>query len=519
VSQRFRRLDPALAPAASETLFSVGVFRELDRVQASEGEKAARENPPYFNHHWGLMRRSSSGALAFMVSGASSKLPMAGYERVNIGPKAISPGRRFAWLAIKLVALGALLAIAIGAVISMRPPVERVFGLMIDAGSTGSRMHTFSFTRDPSNNLQLITEDFLPVKPGLSAFKDSPGKASESLQPLLERARSIVPKAKRSETPVFLRATAGLRLTGEEKANAILGDVRKGLRKSGFRFDEDHWASILGGSDEGIYSWITVNYLMDRVPTDTVGTLEMGGGSAQVAFVPIDKSNLGGGNCSVPTETIEFKGIKIPLYTYSHLKFGLKKARAIALTGFRSGGMLKDNPCVNHGPPVTYPIPFDTSDAAVRIRGSGNFDSCRRAIDSLLFEPVKGHCTCTACTYHAVSAPKPSPEYVAFAFYLERTVAIGMSSPLTVEDIHAKGKEICSLTVDQVLKSYPNVPNGIATDLCLDLAFIAGHLEHGLGINDGQSVKLNIVDKIKGVELGWSLGAMFAEMGRLGIGQ
>jgi Golgi nucleoside diphosphatase len=453
-----------------------------------------------------------------MGSTSVSKAQMSGYERVD-GTKASSSSQRFSRLVLKFATVGAVVVTILGIVASMRAPLDLVYGLMIDAGSTGSRMHTFSFTRDPSKNLKLITEDFFPVKPGLSAFKDDPLKAADSLEPLLARARTVVPKGKRAGTPVFLRATAGLRLTGEEKANAILRGVRKGLRKSGFRFDDDKWASILGGSDEGIYSWITVNYLMDRAPGDTVGTLEMGGGSAQVAFSPLDKSHLNAGNCTIPSEAVEFKGTKIPLYTNSHLKFGLKKARASLLVGFRTQGMLKDNPCVNHGPSVMYPIPFEPSDAVVRIRGSGNFDACRQAMNHLLFEPVKGVCPCTACTYNAVSAPKPIPEYVAFAFYLERTVAIGMPSPLTVADIHAKGKEICAMTVDEVLQKFPDVPNGLATDLCLDLAFIAGHLEHGLGIKDGESVKLNIVDKIKGVELGWSLGAIFAEFGHLGIGQ
>jgi Golgi nucleoside diphosphatase len=442
-----------------------------------------------------------------------------GYDRVP-GAKVAPLPFRLQPVVMRLIAIGFVTFLIAGALFSMQTPREQVYGLMIDAGSTGSRMHTFSFARDPTKSLKLLTEDFYPIKPGLSAHKDDPEKAAESLEPLLDRARSIVPKGKRSQTPVFLRATAGLRLVGEEKASAILGAVRKKLSSSGFRFDESGWASILGGSDEGVFSWVTVNYLMDRAPGDTVGTLEMGGGSAQVAFVPVEKSAQAEGNCSTASEAVQYKGSRVPLYTYSHLKFGLKKARAVALVGFRSSGMLRDNPCVNKAPSgVTFPIPFEAGDAAVKIVGNGNFDACRKAIDTLLFEPVRGTCTCSACTYHGVSAPKPIPEYVAFAFYLERTVALGMSTPLTVEDINAKGREICQMTVDEVHRAYPSVPNGMATELCLDLAFISGHLENGLGIKEGESIKLNVVDKIKGVELGWSLGAMFSEMGRLGIGQ
>lgn len=445
--------------------------------------------------------------------------PSSSYEALSVA-KSSQPARRTRATAIKVTALVTLLFLAFLAVRVVLSPTDHVYGLMIDAGSTGSRMHTFVFARDQSKKLTLITEDFLPVRPGLSSFKDDPAKAAESLEPLLQRARTLVPKTQHSQTPVFLRATAGLRLVGESVANEILEKVQTKLKSSGFRFDDSSWAAILGGSDEGIYSWITVNYLMDRPADGTVGTLEMGGGSAQIAFVPTDNSHSASGNCSTPAELTMFKGAKMPLYTFSNLKFGLKMARSVALNAFKRTGLLKSNPCVNAGPDsgVNVAIPFDDAKSTVTIHGDGNFGACRRLVDKVVVEPNLEKCSCRACTYHGVSAPTPISEYVAFAFYLERTVALGMSTPLTVADIRRKGEEVCSMHVDELVKKYPTIPNGEATDICFDLAFIASHLEFGHGITEAARTRLHIVDKIKGVELGWSLGAMFAEMNRLNIG-
>lgn len=425
-----------------------------------------------------------------------------------------------AWL-VKLVA-GMILVFLSGAAVQslLTPSAEHVYGLMIDAGSTGSRMHTFTFTRNEDQKLDLITEDFFPVKPGLSAYKEKPIEAARSLDPLLDRARAIVPADKRAITPVFLRATAGLRMTGARTANEILHEVRTRLRSSGFRFDEDGWATILEGSDEGIYSWITVNYLMDRPAESTVGTLEMGGGSAQVAFVPTDNSHAAAGNCSTPADLTMYKGAKVPLYTFSHLHFGLKAARASALKGFSRLDKLQSNPCINagSGDGLAVEIPFEQGNPNVTMTGTGDFSKCKNLVDSIVTRSALGTCSCSACSYHGASAPHPISEYVAFAFYLERTVALGMSTPLSVADIRVKGEQICAMTVQEITKKYPSVPNGRATDLCLDLALIASHLEYGHGITQASGTKLYVVDKIKGVELGWSLGAMFAEMGRLGIG-
>jgi hypothetical protein len=43
-------------------------------------------------------------------------------------------------------------------------------GIMIDAGSTGSRVHVFKYVRS-DEDLVLESEEFLSIKPGLSSFK------------------------------------------------------------------------------------------------------------------------------------------------------------------------------------------------------------------------------------------------------------------------------------------------------------------------------------------------------------
>lgn len=46
----------------------------------------------------------------------------------------------------------------------------------------------------------------------------------------------------------------------------------------------------MDGTDEGIFSWFTVNFLLERFnthnPGSTVAALDLGGGSTQVTFSP-----------------------------------------------------------------------------------------------------------------------------------------------------------------------------------------------------------------------------------------
>lgn len=463
------------------------------------------------------MRRFQSSSMSTMKNAKN-------YEHISrnglysAGPSAFIVSKA---KVIKLLAVAVTLLIGLSALHTVLAPRDLVYGLMIDAGSTGSRIHTYSFTRASGGKLDLLHEDFHPIRPGLSSYKDDPQRAADSLKPLLNRAMSRVPKAARAATPIVLRATAGLRMVGEESANAILAKVRILLRSSEFRFDSDHWATILAGNEEGVYSWITVNYLLDRTATNTVGTLEMGGGSAQVAFVPRNETTRNNsGNCSLGSEHISFKGAQLPLYTASHLNFGLQKGRAVALGKFEEIGKLSGNPCINKGESIEIELPFDGSHRKISMSGSGDYGKCKQLIDDTVMKPAMGAlCSCDVCTYHAAAQPRAIQEYVAIAFYLERTVAIGLRSPLTIKDIRQKGEEVCRMSVAQVREKYPAVPNGVGTDLCFDLAFITLHLERGHGIDESSGTMLMVLDKIKDFELGWCLGAMQQTMSQLGIAQ
>ena len=64
---------------------------------------------------------------------------------------------------------------------------EELFGIMIDAGSTGSRIHVYKFSRaSPRGEMILQHELFKQLKPGLSSFKDDAKAGAQSLVPLLE---------------------------------------------------------------------------------------------------------------------------------------------------------------------------------------------------------------------------------------------------------------------------------------------------------------------------------------------
>ena len=153
--------------------------------------------------------------------------------------------------------------------------VERAsrYAVVLDAGSTGTRVHTYRFSRMGDGDLEFESDDFHSITPGLSAYAGDPAQAAASLDGLLQKAAAAVPPELHGETTVELRATAGLRLLEGTQAEDILAAVRARLRRSGFDFD-DSMVSVLDGQDEAVYAWMALNYLQGKLgapPAETSG--------------------------------------------------------------------------------------------------------------------------------------------------------------------------------------------------------------------------------------------------------
>ena len=96
------------------------------------------------------------------------------------------------------------------------------YAVVIDAGSTGSRVHVFAFAPGAGGALALMGDTFEQLKPGLSAHAAAPAEGAASLRPLLDKAVATVPAAQAAATPVEVRATAGLRMLPGDQAEKLL---------------------------------------------------------------------------------------------------------------------------------------------------------------------------------------------------------------------------------------------------------------------------------------------------------
>ncbi|KAH7913936.1 nucleoside phosphatase family-domain-containing protein [Hygrophoropsis aurantiaca] len=426
------------------------------------------------------------------------------------------------------------------------------YALMIDAGSTGSRIHVYKFHNcGPSPAYEY--EVFKMTQPGLSAYKGHPTDAAQSLDVLLDEAMRVVPASLRSCTPIAVKATAGLRLLGTEDSTDILNSVRSHLlEKYPFALPQtaDRGVAIMDGKDEGVYAWITANYLLDTIRADSkpgtsYAVLDLGGGSTQIVFEPVFEEGTPGEVLKEGDHKydLEFGGVKRVLYQHSYLGYGLKSAREsvhrvvdfmATLRTERKAAELSTrgvpNPCIAQGTEKVMEITEPGSDLkrSVKMVGEdvGSFDACNRVLELVLAKDAV--CELKPCSFDGVYQPSlmntfPSGKILLLSYFYDRINPFlshpSGSSPeqpqLTIASISSLAIDVCrgQPTWEQRWGGNADLMSELEgrPEWCLDLTFMHALLVLGYEFADIREVTLG--KQIDGTELGWCLGATIAMVG------
>ncbi|XP_074756824.1 ectonucleoside triphosphate diphosphohydrolase 6 [Athene noctua] len=369
------------------------------------------------------------------------------------------------------------------------------YGIMFDAGSTGTRIHIFKFTQRPKETPKLTHETFKALKPGLSAYADDVEKSGQGIKELLEVAKKEVPVELWKFTPLVLKATAGLRLLPGEKAQKLLDKVKEIFQASPF-FVRDNCVSIMNGTDEGISAWITINFLtgsLDDPQKRSVGMLDLGGGSTQITFLPRTEATL---QTSPAGHTTSFQMFNntYKLYSYSYLGLGLMSARLAILGGVEGKPLGEGEELISPCLPPGFKSEWQHAEIVYKIKGqkAGEplYESCSNKVTKMLYKKV-----------HKAEEVKDL-DFYTFSYYYDRAAEIGLidkekGGSLTVGDFEIAAKYVCK-TMEISLGSSPF--------LCMDLTYITFLLQE-LGFPKNQVFKL--ARKIDNVETSWALGATF----------
>uniref|UniRef100_A0A0D6R4B1 Apyrase n=1 Tax=Araucaria cunninghamii TaxID=56994 RepID=A0A0D6R4B1_ARACU len=391
--------------------------------------------------------------------------------------------------------------------------------VVFDAGSSGSRVHVYCF----DENLDLLPikgklELFEQKKPGLSAYASNADEAANSLKSLLEAAEAVVPAPLRKNTPVRVGATAGLRQLPGDSSEKILQAVKEFLAgKSSLKF-KPNWVTVLDGAQEGLYQWVTINYLLGKLGneySDTVGIVDLGGGSVQMAYAISDDDAKNApkpikGEDSYVNE-LTLKGKRYHIYVHSYLHYGLLAARAEILKVVGNDA----SPCILKGFEGSYTYSGSKYKASARSTGA-DFKECRTCASLAL--KVGQACTHMKCTFGGVwngGGGDGQKKLFVASFFYDRAKEAGFidSSKAVVKvkpaDFKKAAKKACRTSYENAGNIFPDVEQSQLPYICMDLIYQYALLVDGFALSDSQEITLvkQVEYKDSLVEAAWPLGS------------
>lgn len=367
------------------------------------------------------------------------------------------------------------------------------------------------------------------IEQGISTFGERPQDVADYLKPLLEFASSVIPPSRHSSTPLYLLATAGMRLLPPEQRDELLLTTCAYLQ-SFYPFslpDCSEHVRVITGEEEGLYGWIAVNYLMDGFDahnhedhkTSTYGFLDMGGASTQIAFEPAPAEQIKHADnlLAVTLRLLSGRTVEHPVFVTTWLGFGTNQAREryidheievhesstasasssseSELNELDSEGLGSERPVVLLEDPC---LPKDlmlseTRHAGFTLRGTGDFLTCVRRTGPLLNKEME--CLDHPCLFNGVHVPAIDfsvNHFIGISEYWYSTQDVwSMGGVYDFVQFEKNAIEFCGRDWDDIMREHKsglgigwrkNVELSRLETQCFKAAWVINILHEGIGI-------------------------------------
>ncbi|CAN8102806.1 unnamed protein product [Discula destructiva] len=447
------------------------------------------------------------------------------------------------------------------------------WGVVLDAGSSGTRLHIYKW-KDPAKARKHASKAELhslpkletekkwtkKIKPGVSTFGDNPTAVGrDHLKGLIDHALDIIPKDQIEDTPIFLMATAGMRLLPKPQQSALTSEICSYLRSTTeFSLpDCGLHIQVIPGETEGLYGWIATNYLLggfDR-PEDhdhgkghnTYGFLDMGGASAQIAFAPnaTEAAKHADDLKLLRMRTLDGQRSEYKVFTATWLGFGVNQAHESYVSKlvetYDPDAKEIPDPCLPKGLRTTTsgkPVDDAKSDS-LTLLGTGDFTSCLKHTYPLLGKDAP--CLDQPCLLNGQHVPAIDFDvnhFVGVSEYWHTTHGVfGGKKGDTAYDLKSyqtRVEEFCASDwgsiADKVDVRKKQDKAKEAQEACFKASWLINVLHDGIGIprlglehtthanaskgaledakQKGFLDPFQPVDKVDGIEVSWTLGPM-----------
>lgn len=326
---------------------------------------------------------------------------------------------------------------------------------VVDAGSTGTRVHLYTYEHDQNGRISNIREIWSQeIQPGLASINPKPNSVANYLTLLFNQAPE-------TNFPVYFYATAGMRLLPQLKQEIFYHEITQWFHQ------HPEWSlqdvRTITGKEEAVFGWLAVNLQVHHSNhrNPPIGVMDMGGASVQIAF-PVEASlNIDPDDLA----TVTFEGQRIKLFVHSFLGLG-QTVFAYQFLDVKS--------CY----PNQYPLPSG-------LTGQGNAETCQTDITKLinLVHEVK------EIVQPALRQNTPRQWYVlgGLTHLVNDTPFHFNQHEFSPYDLFVQGNiEICSKSWNDLMTEYSDHIN--LHNYCLFPSYYYALIVNGYGINQDQPI-------------------------------
>ncbi|KAL6108911.1 entpd3 [Pungitius sinensis] len=408
------------------------------------------------------------------------------------------------------------------------------YGIVIDSGSSRSNVYLYRWPGDKENETGVVEEILNCGVSGAGISEMKVDRAKDQISwngftSCMANVTQAIPVEKHKTTLLFLGATAGMRLLhekDEEKSNEILASLREYLKTLPFNFQN---ASIITGQEEGLYGWITANYLMGKFlqknlwnkyahpeGEKTVGSMDLGGASTQIAFAVQD--DLRGPDFL----HVKLYGYPYNVYTHSFLCYGKNEAGKRILDKIvqeSSDPSYIINPCYPIGYNVTRkassiydtectkkPIKYNP-DQELFMVGTSDSDKCSSIVKSIFDFKT---CSSAQCSFNGVSQPPVTGDFMAYAGFFFTARALGLIGRSDLGQFHASVQQLCHTNWTALRAEKTWIKPDYLRTYCYAGHYIYSMLADGYKFDTETWKNIDFQKQVQNTSIGWSLGYMLS---------
>ncbi|KAG8572833.1 hypothetical protein GDO81_012179 [Engystomops pustulosus] len=407
------------------------------------------------------------------------------------------------------------------------------YGIVLDAGSSRTTVYVYQWPAEKENNTGVVSQAFKcnVNGPGISGYASEPENAAKNIDSCMKKVISVIPFNQQNSTPLYLGATAGMRLLmlkNESAAQGVLTSIENYFKTQPFDF---RGAKIITGQEEGVYGWITVNYLMGNFlekniwstwvrpdGAETTGALDLGGASTQISFIP-EKSEQNPNN----TLEVTLYGYKYNVYTHSYQCYGRDESEKRLLASLAQSSQGKpyvENPCyprnyrvnltMNHifgslcsasYRPATY-----NAEHLINFVGRGEPAQCMEKVSNLFnYKSCHGK---QDCSFDDVYQPKVKGGFSAFSGFYYTASALNLTGNFHLNEFNSSMSSFCSQEWSKLPQILSRFNETYARSYCFSANYIYNLLVDGYKFDSDSWPQILFQKEVGNSSIAWSLGYM-----------